>query len=178
VREPACIAANPVRQCPLRVRTGHRSASARCLLYPQKRTLTGANRMSALCQKRTRALQQVKRSGNLFVARCKRCELSWPSPIEWNVFARIRRPLEFEAERIHATHDRLTPGHKLSGSGLRTRRVYELRIFSRQACRASQGLGPRLHFARDLRSPLSAVGRDLEGDPRPLRAAELPTFGE
>src|SRR5262249_14189517 len=37
---------------------------------------------------------------NLFVARCKRCELSWTGPIEWNVLARIGRPLEFEAERI------------------------------------------------------------------------------
>src|SRR5262249_33667616 len=36
--------------------------------------------------------------------------------------------------------------------------------------------GPGLHFARDFCSPLSAVGRDLIGDPRTLRTPKLPTF--
>jgi hypothetical protein len=66
---------------------------------PRKQTFAQAIRMSALGQKRTHALQQVKRSANLFVAR-KRDELSWTSPIEWNVLARISRPLELEVERI------------------------------------------------------------------------------
>src|SRR5262249_11429579 len=58
-------------------------------------------------------------------------ELSWTSPIERNVFARISRPLELKAERIHRIHDRFAPGYELSGSGLRTGRIHELRIFSR-----------------------------------------------
>jgi hypothetical protein len=63
-------------------------------------TLMNVRPMSALWQKGTRALQQAMRSGNLFVARCKRYELSWTAPIEWNVLARISRPLELEVERI------------------------------------------------------------------------------
>src|SRR5690242_2337011 len=69
--------------------------------------------------------------GNSFGTSAKRCELSWTGPIERNVFARIRCPLKLKAERINGTHQRLTPGYKLSGSGLRTGRVHELRIFSR-----------------------------------------------
>ena len=102
----------------------------------------------------------------------------WTGPVEWDVFARIRRPLELVAERIDGTDRRFAPSHELSGSGLGARRVHELRIFSRQARRAAQGRGPGLHFAGDLRSPLGAVGRDLEGDLRPLHATQLPAFGE
>src|SRR5262249_50899835 len=108
----------------------------------------------------------------------KRCELCRTGPIERNVLARIRCPLKLEAERIHRTHQRPAPGYKLSGSGFRAGRIHELRIFSRQACRASQSLGPSLHFACDFCSPLSAVGRDLKGDPRTLRTPKLPTFRE
>src|SRR5262249_51524344 len=114
------------------------------------------------------ALQQIG-SGNSFGTSIKRCELSWTGPIERNVLARIRCPLKLEAERIDGTRHRLAPGYKLSGSGFRAGWVHELRIFSRQACRASQSLGPGLHFARDFCSPLSTVGRDLIGDPRTLR---------
>src|SRR6516165_10465352 len=117
-------------------------------------------------------------SGNSFGTSAKRCELSWTGPIERNVLARIRYPLKLEAERIDGTHHRLAPGYKLSGSGFRAGRVHELRIFSRQACRASQSLSPGLHFARDFCSPLSAVGRDLIGDPRTLRTPKFPTFRE
>src|SRR5262249_43840203 len=39
-------------------------------------------------------------------------------------------------------------------------------------------LGPGLHFAGDFCSPLSAIGRDLIGDPRTLRTTKLPTFRE
>jgi acetoacetate decarboxylase len=42
-----------IHQCPLWVKSGHDRANFRCPLCPRKRTLTGANRMSALCQKRT-----------------------------------------------------------------------------------------------------------------------------
>src|SRR6516162_6618403 len=117
-------------------------------------------------------------SGNSFGTSAKRCELSWTGPIERNVLARIRCPLKLEAERIDGTRHRLAPGYKLSGSGFRAGWVHELRIFSRQACRASQSLSPGLHFARDFCSPLSAVGRDLIGDPRTLRTPKLPTFRE
>src|SRR6266536_1366568 len=41
-----------------------------------------------------------------------------------------------------------------------------------------KALPPGLHFTCDLDSPLGAVGRDLEGDPRALHAPELPAFGE
>jgi hypothetical protein len=47
-----CSAAQSRESCPLWVKSGHRSASNRCLLYPQKRTLLRAIGMSALCQKR------------------------------------------------------------------------------------------------------------------------------
>src|SRR5262249_4924676 len=46
------------RQCPLWVKSRHRSASASCPLYPQKRTWISRAVMSALCQKRTHAVQQ------------------------------------------------------------------------------------------------------------------------
>jgi hypothetical protein len=41
------------------VKSRHQGLSARCPLYPQKRTLNLGRVMSALCQKRTRALQQI-----------------------------------------------------------------------------------------------------------------------
>src|SRR6516165_5656945 len=46
-------------QCPLWVKSRHRSTSASCPLYPRKRTFVERVRMSALCQKRTHALQQT-----------------------------------------------------------------------------------------------------------------------
>jgi len=46
------------RPCPLWVKSGHRSMSASCPLYPRKRTFIERVGMSALCQKRTHALQQ------------------------------------------------------------------------------------------------------------------------
>jgi hypothetical protein len=76
------------------------------------------------------------RSGNSFATGYKRFELSWTGPIEWNVLARISRPLE--TERIDGTRDRLAQGYKLPGSSLRTGRVHELGIFARQTRRASQ----------------------------------------
>src|SRR5262245_60852990 len=103
---------------------------------------------------------------------------SWTGPVERDVLARIRRPLKLEAERVDGTDDRFAPGHELSRPGLGARRVHQLRIFSRQTCRAGQSLGPGLHFAGDLGSPLGAVRRDLERDPRALYAANLPAFGE
>src|SRR5262249_43520765 len=102
-----------------------------------------------------------------------RHEPSWTRPVEWDVLTRIRRPLELVAKRIDGTGSRFAPGHKLSGSGLAARRIHELRIFSRNARWASQGLGPGLYFASNLRPPLSAVGRDLESDPRTLDASDL-----
>ena len=44
--------------CPLWVKSRHRRAFRRCPLYPQKRTLKLSRVMSALCQKRTHAVQQ------------------------------------------------------------------------------------------------------------------------
>ena len=54
----SCAAANLRRRCLLWVKSGHRGMSAQCLLYPQKRTLPTRRGMSALCQKRTHAVQQ------------------------------------------------------------------------------------------------------------------------
>src|SRR5262249_33901335 len=53
-----CTAAVLSRPCPLWVKSAHRGAYNQCLLYPQKRTLIERVGMSALCQKRTHALQQ------------------------------------------------------------------------------------------------------------------------
>jgi len=39
---------------------GHRDGSAECPLYPQKRTLVERLGMSALCHKRTHAVQQIR----------------------------------------------------------------------------------------------------------------------
>src|SRR5512136_1041571 len=115
----------------------------------------------------------------VFVTSCKnrRAPLR-TDPVEWNVLARIGRPLKLEVERIDGTDRRFAPGHGLSGSSLRARRVHELRIFSRQARRTGQSLGPGYHFAGDLRSPLSTVGRDFEGNPSALHSPKLPAFGE
>src|SRR5262249_29024950 len=105
-------------------------------------------------------------------------EPSRTRPVERNVLARVHRPFELEAERIDRTDRRLAPGHDLPGTGLGAGRVHELRIFSRQAGRPGQTLGPRLHLAGDLGSPAGAVRRDLERDPRALDATDLPAFGE
>ena len=69
-------------------------------LYPQKRKWFSTIVMSALCHKRTHAPQQIMRSGSSFATRAKRYKLFWTGPIEWNVLARISRPLELEVERI------------------------------------------------------------------------------
>jgi hypothetical protein len=59
-RHQSCTAAIVKRECPLWVKSGHGQMSDRCPLYSQKRTLPGDSWMSALCQKRTRALQQCR----------------------------------------------------------------------------------------------------------------------
>ena len=41
------------RICPLWVKSRHGVLDLECLLYPQKRTLIGGSRMSALCQTQT-----------------------------------------------------------------------------------------------------------------------------
>src|SRR5262249_13954170 len=50
---------NPRTKCPLWVKSGHSAVSEQCPLYPQKRTLVECVEMSALCQKRTNAPQQL-----------------------------------------------------------------------------------------------------------------------
>src|SRR5262249_26825131 len=44
-----CVTASSDRRCQLWVISGHRSTSAQCPLYPQKRTLELSSEMSALC---------------------------------------------------------------------------------------------------------------------------------
>jgi hypothetical protein len=46
-------------QCPLWVKSGRGAIKLQCPLYPRKRTLPSATRMSALGQKQTHALQQT-----------------------------------------------------------------------------------------------------------------------
>ena len=46
-------------QCPLWVKSRHTGRSEQCPLYPQERTLVERIVMSALCQKRTHAPQQL-----------------------------------------------------------------------------------------------------------------------
>src|ERR1700730_10528314 len=108
----------------------------------------------------------------------RRRQASWTGPVERDVLARVHRPLKSVAERVDGTDRRFTPGYELSGSRLGAGRVHKLRIFSRQAGRASQGLGPSLHFAGDLHSPLGAVGRDLKAYPSALHAPHLPASSE
>src|SRR5262249_24933637 len=57
-------------------------------------------------------------------------------------------------------------------------RVHELRILSWQAGRSRQRLRPRFHLARDFRSPVGAVGRNLERDSCALDSTTLPAFGK
>src|SRR5262249_19523390 len=84
-----------------------------------------------------------------------------------------------KTERIHGADRRLAPCHELcSGSRLASGCVHELRIFARQAGRPRQRLRPGSHLSRDLRAPVSAVGRDLERDPGALYSANLPTLGK
>jgi len=61
---------------------------------------------------------------------------SWTSPVERDVLARIR---------IAGTHRWFAPGHELSRPGLGARRVHQLRIFSRQTCRAGQERAAAMH---------------------------------
>ena len=61
VQESVCAVAILSRSCPLWVISGHWSTSASCPLYPQKRTMELNREMSALCQKRTYAMQQRDR---------------------------------------------------------------------------------------------------------------------
>src|SRR5215831_4507430 len=101
------------------------------------------------------------------------------SPVERDVLARIRRPLELVAERIHGADRRLAPSYELrAGSCLAAGRVRELRILSRQARRSGQRLRPRLHLARDFRSPVGVVGGNLEHDPCALDSTTLPASGK
>jgi hypothetical protein len=96
----------------------------------------------------------------------------WTGPVERDVLARIRCPLELEAERIDRTHPRFAPGHNLSRSGSEPGAFISCGYFYREARRAGQGLGSGFRFANDFRSPLGVVGRDLEGDPRTLHASD------
>src|SRR6516225_7388613 len=57
-RGPVCTAAILSRSCPLWVRSRHSRTRFGCPLYPRKRTLIERVGKSALCQKRTHALQQ------------------------------------------------------------------------------------------------------------------------
>src|SRR5262249_18532941 len=58
-QESFCTATILTRSCPLWVNSGHRGKLEECPLYPQKRTLISTAVMSALCQKRTHAPQQL-----------------------------------------------------------------------------------------------------------------------
>ena len=95
--------------------------------------------------------------------------LSRAGPVEGDVLARIRRPLKFVAERIDGADRGLAPSHQLwAGSCFAAGRVHELRIFSWQARRSRQRLGPSRHLADDLDSPVGDIWRDLERDPGTL----------
>ena len=56
-----CVTAKSGARCPLWVKSGHRTRSAPCPLYPQKRTSELSRGMSALCQKRTSAFRTDER---------------------------------------------------------------------------------------------------------------------
>src|SRR6516165_2794929 len=56
-------------RCPLWVKSGHDAPQIQCPLYPQKRTLVERVGMSALCHKRTHALQQFSRYSITWLAR-------------------------------------------------------------------------------------------------------------
>jgi hypothetical protein len=79
--------------CPLWVKSGHCPVSARCPLYPQKRTLVPRVKMSALCQKRTWANIDLACVGCRHVPlvcplfQCRRTALTRPLP-----HARTSRP--------------------------------------------------------------------------------------
>src|SRR5262245_44430835 len=104
---------------------------------------------------------------------------SWTSPIERNVLARIRSPLEFVAERIHGADRRLAPSHELrAGSRLRAGCVHELRIFSRRARWPGQRFRPGFCLSGNLRPPMAQVGCDLERDACALHAKQFPALGK
>src|SRR5215469_5511838 len=60
-RPSFCVATIPRTECPLWVKSRHRGISNQCPLYPRKQTLELSRVMSAMCQKRTHAVQQTKR---------------------------------------------------------------------------------------------------------------------
>ena len=68
LRAALCITANSDCQCLLWVKSGHRSTSIQCPLYPQKQTFIGAILMSALCQKQTSTSENGMRRSETAVA--------------------------------------------------------------------------------------------------------------
>src|SRR5262245_15426302 len=110
---------------------------------------------------------------------CARRTASRTRPVERNVLARVRRPLELVAECIHAADGGLAPRDELwPRPRLAARGVHELRILARPAGRPGQGLRPRPDLPGDLRSPVRAVWRDLERDAGALYSANLTALGK
>ena len=109
------------------------------------------------------------RQGHQVMGRSSRTECACSSSSSTGICSRTRP----------RTDRRLAPGHELRAwSGLAAGRVHELRVFPRQARRSRQRLRPGLHLSSDLRSPVGAVGRDLERDPCALHSTNLAAFGE
>src|SRR5262249_41448768 len=75
--------------CPLWVRSGHHPSFCLCPLYPRKRTNSGHLGMSALCQKRTYAVQQTEALFDQLVGageqRRRHAETGWEGVAEQNV---------------------------------------------------------------------------------------------
>src|SRR5262249_25213035 len=100
-------------------------------------------------------------------------------PVEGDVLARARRPLERVAERVHRAERRLPPSHELrSGPGLTARRIHELWVLAGQTRRPGQGFCPRFDLPGDLCAPVRTVGRDLERNAGALYSPNLPSLGK
>src|SRR6516162_8003532 len=110
--------------------------------------------------------------------RGKRGEPSRTGPIERDVLAQICRPLEFVAECIDGTDRHLPQVTSCPGPVSEPGGFISCGYFPGRLVGPVRALAQAFHFAGDLRSPLGAVGRDLERDARALDAPDLPAFRE
>src|SRR6516164_9687707 len=101
-----CVTAKLDWRCPLWVKSGHRSTSTQCLLYPQKRTLKLSREMSALCQKRTSGTDGLLRFRSRFFDQC--CRLGCvrkKDRVAARKFNDLRlRPLRHESLEVRIDH--------------------------------------------------------------------------
>src|SRR5215467_14192494 len=99
-----CVTAKFTRSCPLWVKSRHQRTFRQCPLYPQKRTLVERVVMSALCQKRTHAVQQLRLLLDHLIGASEQCgrhvEAERLGSLEIDTEVEMRRLLEWQVRRL------------------------------------------------------------------------------